>query len=58
MSKGLRNARQVTEKNNFAHLAVALVLLLFGLALTHEIGIVPGEVAVEVAVMVALASGV
>ena len=45
MSKGGPMTRHVTEKNNFAFLAVALILLLFGLALSQEFGIVLGQTA-------------
>jgi len=58
MSKGGPMTRHVTEKNNFAFLAVALILLLFGLALSQEFGIVLGQIAVETALIAALAAGV
>lgn len=50
--------RYVTEKNNFAYLAVALILLLFDLALSQELELAVGQLTVEAAVMVVLAAGV
>lgn len=48
----------VTEKNNFAYLAVVLILLLFGLALSQEFSIALGQIAVEAALIAALGAGV
>jgi voltage-gated potassium channel len=58
MSAGVQAKWPVSGQNNFAYLAAALVLLLFGLALTHELGLVLGQVAVEAAFCAALATGV
>jgi voltage-gated potassium channel len=58
VSKWGPTAGHVTEKNNFAYLAVALILLLFGLALSQEFGIVLGQIAVEAALIAALSAGV
>lgn len=58
MRQGEPKTSHVTAENNFAYLAVALVLLLFGLALSRELGAVLGQIAVEVAVIAVLAAGV
>jgi voltage-gated potassium channel len=58
MSQRGPTARHVTAKNNFAFLAVALILLLFALALSHEFGIALGQIAVEAALIAALTAGV
>lgn len=58
MTKADATIRHVTEKNNFAFLAVALVLLLFGLALSHEFGIAVGQFVVEAGLIAALSVGV
>ena len=58
MSAGVPAKWHVWGKNEFAYLAAALVLLLFGLALSHELGLVLGQVAVEAAFCAALATGV
>lgn len=58
MTKADATIRHVTEKNNFAFLAVALVLLLFGLALSHEFGIAVGQFVVEAGLIAALSVGI
>ena len=58
MSENSPSTRYLTQTNNFAYLAIALVLLLFRLAVTHELGIALGEVVVEAAVLLALATAV
>ncbi|MCP5426364.1 MAG: two pore domain potassium channel family protein [Gammaproteobacteria bacterium] len=50
--------RLVTAENNFAFLAVVLVLLLFGLALSQELGVILGQIAVEMGIIAALAASV
>lgn len=58
MSKAGPTTGHVTEKNNFVYLAVALVLLLFGLALSNELGVVLGVIVIEAALMAVLVAGV
>ena len=45
MRQGETKNQHVAEENNCADRAVALVLLLFGLALGNELGVVLGQIA-------------
>jgi voltage-gated potassium channel len=58
MSQTGATTRHVTEKNNFTFLAAALVVLLLGLALSHEFGMVLGQIVVEAGLIAALGVGV
>lgn len=48
----------INARNNFAYLAAALVLLLLGLALSHELGLAAGQIAVQAAMMAVLGVGI